>query len=45
MRLKRKLVLDHLETKLIMTQERCTVCVELTIGLENILDAPDETPR
>ena len=30
---------------LIMTQDRCTVCVERTIGSEIILDAPDRTPR
>ena len=27
------------------TQDRCTVCVEHTIGWEIILDAPDGTPR
>ena len=26
----------------ILTQDRCTVCTEHTIGSENILDAPDE---
>ena len=30
---------------LILTQDRSTVCVERTIGLEIILDAPDGTPR
>jgi hypothetical protein len=25
--------------------DRCTVCVERTIGLEIILDTPDGTPR
>ena len=40
-----KLVLVRLETKLIMTQDRCTVCVECTIELEIVLDAPDGTPR
>ena len=30
---------------LILTQDRCTVCVERTIGLEIVLDAPDGTPR
>ena len=30
---------------LILTQERCTVCVKCTIGLQIILDAPDGTPR
>ena len=30
---------------LILTQVRCTVCVERIIGSEIILDAPDGTPR
>ena len=30
---------------LILTQDRCTVCVKCTIGSEIILDAPDGTPR
>jgi hypothetical protein len=30
---------------LILTQDRCTICAECTIGLEIILDAPDATPR
>ena len=30
---------------LILTQERCTVCVEHTIGSDIILDAPDGTLR
>ena len=30
---------------LILTQDRCTICVERTIGSEIILDAPDGTPR
>ena len=29
---------------LISTQDRCTVCVERTIGSEIVLDAPDATP-
>ena len=29
----------------ILTQDRCTVCVERTIGSEIVLDAPDGTPR
>ena len=29
----------------ILTQDRCTVCVECTIGLEIVLDAPDGAPR
>ena len=34
----------RLEIVLILTQDRCTVCVEGTIGPEIILDAPDGTP-
>jgi hypothetical protein len=34
-----------LEIVLIMTQDRCTVYTERTIGSEIILDAPDGTPR
>ena len=30
---------------LILTQDRCTVCVERTIDSEIVLDAPDGTPR
>ena len=30
---------------LILTQDRCMVCAEHTIGSEIILDAPDGTPR
>ena len=43
-RFKRKLVTVQLEVVLILTQERCTVCIELAIGLEVVLDAPDGTP-
>ena len=35
----------RLETVLILTKDRCTVCVECTIGSEIILDTPDGTPR
>jgi hypothetical protein len=28
-----------------LTQDRCMVCSECTIGIEIILDAPDGTPR
>ena len=31
-----------LETVLVSVQDRCTVCVERTIGSEIILDTPDE---
>jgi hypothetical protein len=34
----------RLQIVLILTQDRCTVCAERTIGLEIILDAPDGTP-
>jgi hypothetical protein len=44
-RLKWKLVLVRLEIVLILTQDRCTVCIEHTIGLEIILDGPDGIPR
>ena len=44
-RLKWMLVLVRLEIVLILMQDRCTVCVESTIGLEIVLDAPDGTPR
>jgi hypothetical protein len=37
--------LVHLETVLVSVQDRCMVCVKRTIGLENILDAHDGTPR
>ena len=40
-----KLVSVHLETVLILTHDRCTVCVERTIGSEIVLDAPDGNPR
>jgi hypothetical protein len=30
---------------LILTQDRCTVCVKRTIGLEIVLDALDGSPR
>jgi hypothetical protein len=43
--LKWKLVSVRLEIILILTQDRCIVCAERTIGLEIILDAPDGTPR
>jgi hypothetical protein len=43
--LKWKLVLVLLEIVLILTQDRCTVCIERTIASKIILDAPDGTPR
>jgi hypothetical protein len=45
MRLKWMLVSVCLEVVLILTQDRCTVCAERTIGLEIILDTPYGTPR
>jgi hypothetical protein len=39
------LVLVRLETVLVSVQDRYTVCAKSTIGLEIILDAPDDTPR
>ena len=44
-RVKWKLVSVLLEIVLILTEDRCTVCVERTIGSEIIFDAPDGTPR
>jgi hypothetical protein len=35
----------RLEMLLILTQDRSTVCAELSRGLEIILDIPDGTPR
>jgi hypothetical protein len=34
-----------LEIVLVSAQHRCLVCAEPTIGMEIILDAPDDTPR
>ena len=45
MRLKWKLILVNFEIVLILTQDRCKVCAEHIIGLENVLDACVETPR
>ena len=41
-RLKWKLISVRLEIVLILTQDRCTVCVERIIGSKIILDAPIE---
>jgi hypothetical protein len=35
----------HLETELESVQDRCTVCVEHTISLEIVFEAPEGTPR
>jgi hypothetical protein len=45
MRLKWKLDLVHLEIVLILTKDKCTVCAEHSIGSENVLDTPNDTPR
>ena len=42
MRLKWKLVLVRLEIVLMLTQDRCTVCIKRIIGSIIILDAPDK---
>jgi hypothetical protein len=39
------LVLVRLEIVLVSVQDRCTVCAKHTLGLEIVLDAPDDTPR
>jgi uncharacterized membrane protein len=39
------LVSVHLETVLVLVQDRCTVCTERTIGSEIVSDAPNGTPR
>ena len=44
MRLNCNLVLVRAEIVLILTQDSYAVCVERTIGLEIVLDAPDGTP-
>ena len=38
-------LLKRLEIVLLLTQDRCMVCTEHTIGLEIVLDAPNGTPR
>ena len=40
-----ELIFFHLEIVLMLTQDRCTVCAERTIGSEISLDAHDGTPR
>jgi hypothetical protein len=39
------LVLVHLETVLVLVQDRSTVCTKHIIGIESVLDALDRTPR
>jgi hypothetical protein len=45
MRLKWKLGSVCLEIVQLLMQEWCTVCVERTVGLEIVIQAPDGTPR
>ena len=40
-----KLVLVLSEIGLILTEDRCMVCVERTIGTQIILDTPDGSPN
>jgi hypothetical protein len=40
-----KLVSVHLEIVLILTQDRCMVCTECTIGTKIVFDTPNGTPR
>ena len=44
-RLKWKLDSVSLERVLILTQDRCMVCVKCTIGMEIVLDATDGSAR
>ena len=44
-RLKWKLISVCFKIVLILTQDRCMVCAERTIGSEIVLDAPDGTAR
>jgi hypothetical protein len=39
------LVSVHLDTVLVLVQDRCMVCAKRTIGIEIVFDAPDGTPR
>ena len=40
-----ELILIRLEIVLVSVQDRCTICIEHTIGSEIILDAPNGTHR
>ena len=44
MRLKLKFILVCLEIVLLLTQDRCMVCAERTIGSEIVLDTPNGNP-
>jgi hypothetical protein len=37
--------LVRLKTVLVSVQDRCMVCAKCTIGLEIVLDAPNDTSR
>jgi hypothetical protein len=39
------LVSIYFETLLASVEDLCMVCVERTVGLERLLETPDETPR
>jgi hypothetical protein len=39
------LVFVHLETLLVLVQDRCTICAKHSIGSEIVLDTPDGTAR
>ena len=39
------IIFVHLETVLVLVQDRCTVCAKRSIGSVIVLDAPDGTPR
>jgi hypothetical protein len=39
------LIFVHLETLLVLVQERCTICAKRSIGSEIVLDTPDGTAR
>jgi hypothetical protein len=39
------LVSIHLETAVLLVQDRCTVCAKRTIGTKIVSDAKDDTPR
>ena len=36
---------DISDREMMLTQDRCMVCVECTIGSKIVLDAPNGTPR
>jgi hypothetical protein len=39
------LVFVHLETLLVLVQDRCTICAKRSIGSEIVLDTPDGAAR